>query len=232
MGKEIIIIIFASCLLTSLITAYFIKCSYKRKSHGIQQGMIKRPELKIIGYRDCLTNPKFFGAPGDMDVYVAPLKKVTFSEDKYFAHYKNECFDIKNRGFVEYTLKNVGSVDIRQISLVSSFKQISCLFDVRNSLRDMHNGLLNYSEVLDCHVSSNDTIIVKIYYTNNMILSGMFSASLSLQLEDNNGRYWEQALFAPSNQLYEPHLIDYKVFKENLKVSDDIIRCFKNPILW
>ena len=47
MGKEIIIIIFTSCLLTSLITAHFIKCSYKRKSQGIQQGMIKRPELKI-----------------------------------------------------------------------------------------------------------------------------------------------------------------------------------------
>lgn len=232
MSKEIIIIIFTSCLLTSLITAYFMKCSYKRKSQGIQQGLIKRPELKIIGYRDCLTNPKFFGAPGDMDVYVAPLKKVTFSEDKYFAHYKNECFDIKNRGFVEYTLKNVGSVDIRQISLVSNFKQTSCLFDVRNSLSDMHNGLLNYSEVLDCHVSSDDTIIVKIYYTNNMILSGMFSASLSLQLEDNNGCYWEQALFAPSNKLYESHMISYEEFKDNIKVSDDIIKCFKNPMLW
>ena len=76
-----------------------------------------------------------------------------------------------------------------------------------------------------------DTVKVKFCYNKECVIGGMFSAIMSIIMEDDNGRYWSQPLFAPENKIYDSRLISYQEYRNQIN-TDIAEECFKKPWLW
>ena len=61
--------------------------------------------------------------------------------------------------------------------------------------------------------------------------AGMFSALMSMVLQDDNGRYWSQPIFVPNEKIYNSNRISHKEYRERI-LANSAIECFRKPWLW
>lgn len=99
-------------------------------------------------------------------------------------------------------------------------------------LFEYSHGFLNYSEIFDKNIKVGQTVKLRVsYLKDQVILSNIGSATLTIWLMDVNNNVWIQPLFAPSAKIDNSSRSSMKQFKQDNDISV-AIECFKNPMLW
>jgi len=244
LSKDVIISIVA-VLIGAFITYLFSLAIEKRKEKREDKREFQkenkevyknRPEMKIVDYKNYLERVGYGTKQEcDIDVFVVPIDKVTVSGVKRHevvdAHYDMNLFNEDEWSCVIYTFENAGKTNISNIDLTCHYQKDTCLFP-HNYAKDMaEKKLLNYSYCYDKKVRVGERVTIKICYHNTRVVSGMFSAILSIGMVDDNGCYWRQALFAPEDKVYDSNPADPKVYLSDIRTKD-AEECFIHPYLW
>lgn len=117
------------------------------------------------------------------------------------------------------------------MDIICNFKKDTCIFDCENAKKFASNHLLNYWYCHDKKIRVAETVTVKLCYHKERVLTGPISAIMSISMQDDNGRYWTQPLFAPLDKLYDSRQFSYKEYREEIR-TDIAEECFKKPWLW
>ena len=244
MTKEIIIAV-VSALIGGFITFLFSVLLEKRKEKREdsleskkqqREAFQNRPEMQIVDYKDYISRVGYgIKQNCDINVFVAHIANVSIEGDKkqqiVKAHYENGDINQEEWCCVIYTMKNAGKTDISSLRIVSNFQKNTCIFPGEEVAEWACNHLLNYSEYYDKKIRVDDTIKLKVCFHKDRIISGMFSAALSVIMIDDNGRYWEQPLFIPEEKMYDSRRMTPEYYYE-ITQTESVEECFKKPWLW
>lgn len=204
----------------------------KTRNEAIQN----RPEMEIIDYKDYIKRPGYgVKQKCDIEVIVAHIEDVVVTGEKKSkrveAQYRAEDFNSDEWCCVIYTLKNVGKTAISAMDIICNYKKDSCMFSCDNCITWAANHLLNYSVCYDKKIKPDETVTVKFCYHKERAITGTMSSMMTIGMEDDNGRYWMQPLFAPTEKIYDSRMVTYKDYISEVR-PDAAIECFKNPMLW
>ena len=195
-----------------------------------------RPEMQIVDFKDYIVRTGYgVKQKCDIELFVAHIETVTVEGKKkraiVHAHYKEEHLNPDEWCCVMYTFKNAGKTDISSVDIFWHSQQSSCIFPTGIVRQCAEGNLLNYSYCYDKKIRAGETVSLKICYYKDAIIPGLFSASMSIGMIDDNGRYWTQPLFAPQNKLYDSRAISPKEYIEQTRtiLAEE---CFKKPWLW
>ncbi len=242
--KEIVICL-VSAIVGGLITFLFTLAIERRKEkREDKKEQLKenkeiyqnRPEMKIVDYKNHFeTVGEGIKQKCDIDVFVVPIDDVTVSGEKRHeivdAHYDMNLFNEDKWCCVIYSFENVGKTNISNIDLTCHYKKDTCLFAHDNAIDMAEKKCLNYSYCYDRKIRVGERVTVKICYHNTKVVSGMFSAIMSIGMVDDNGHYWRQALFAPEDKVYDSRPVDPKTYLSDIRTKD-AEECFIHPYLW
>lgn len=191
-----------------------------------------RPELQIVEYKEYISRLGHkLKKECDINVFMTKIEKVSVENDIVTAHYNKEFFSEDEWCCVIYHFKNVGKTDIRCISPICTYKKDTMLCNTSTTQMILEHGLLSYSTMYDRKIRVGESFTMKVCYHKDCIVTGTLSSIMVMGIEDCNGRFWEQPLFAPNNKIYETHRITYKEYKDDF-LPDTAIECFKKPWLW
>ena len=204
----------------------------KEKQREKKKVYEKRPELKIVEYKEYLDRPGYkLKKDCDINLFVTKIEKVSVEDDIVTAHYNEKFFNEEEWCCVIYMFENVGKTDIRCVSPICIYQKGTMLCSVNEAQMILDHGLLNYSDLYDKKIRVGESFTMRVCYHKDCIVSGTISAIMVMSLEDCNNRFWEQSLFAPNDKIYEARRITYKEYKKNY-LPDAAIECFKKPWLW
>ncbi|SHJ79978.1 hypothetical protein SAMN02745751_03403 [Dethiosulfatibacter aminovorans DSM 17477] len=234
-----IIIASISALVGGIITYFFYlkKESRREKKEKLlkkEEQRKKRPEFRIESMKDSFNRPGtcIDSQPCDMEIFVAKIENVIVENDIVYAEYDDTILDKKSWVSRQYTIKNIGKTAVYEVAIMSNFKRTTCLFNTKSIHEDfIQRGVLNYFELLDRRIDTDESITLKICYNKEKVIKGMFSAEFELGMRDDNGVYWVQPFFAYENKIYESRRITHKEYRDAIK-PDIAIECFKKPYLW
>lgn len=244
MGNEILIAVIGAAI-GSFITFIFSFLLDKRKEKREDRLEARkeriaifqnRPEMAVVDYKDYISRTGYgIKQTCDIDLFVAHIDNVTTTGNKkndvVYAHYRDEDFESKDWCCVIYTLKNAGKTDISSLDIICNFKRDTCIFESENAKKWAADNLLNYWYCYDKKVRVGETVTIKFCYHKDHVITGPISAIMSIVMQDDNGRYWTQPLFAPLEKLYDSRQISYKEYRDD--ISTEIAEeCFKRPYLW
>lgn len=69
------------------------------------------------------------------------------------------------------------------------------------------------------------------YFAKGKQPYNLFSSTLAFLFEDQNHNCWEQPFFYENDNVYSPHSISYKKYKQMVN-SEDAYDCFEHLWLW
>lgn len=233
MTKEIIIAVMSAVVgaLFSLIVSLILekkkeKCEDSLKEKSRKQEMHQnRPELQIIKYEEYL-NPAGYGFNKDceIDVFLAHITDVEIVEGKKHrivsARYDDDNNNREGWCCVIYTLKNAGKTNISSLYLIDNLRNDTSLFPSNNIEHCIKHGLLHHIECYDTKIHVDETVKLRICYYKTRIITSLCTASLSFVIEDDNGNYWLQPLFAPRDKLYDSKAISHMRFYEMMNDNE------------
>ncbi len=195
-----------------------------------------RPEFAVADYKD-YTSRVGYGIKQtcDIEVLVIPIENVTITDNNkngiVNAYYNEEYLNQNDWCCVIYTFKNVGKTDVSSFSVICNYQRDTCILPCGRAEFWVKNNMLNYSEIYDQKIRVGETISVKLCYHKDDIITGSTLAIMSIGMEDDNGRYWLQPLFAPNNKLYDSFAVTRSNYMSEIK-TDVAEECFKKPWLW
>ena len=191
----------------------------------------EKPRFEIAGYNEISKyNEKLDDA--DISVFFAGIKGYDKAGRRF--SYDEGVGDKNNWVNVDYVLKNIGQTEIDHLYIMTGLPKNTSLFNVTGDsyLFAYSHGLLNYSVIFDKNIKIGQSVKLRVsYLKDQIILSNLGSATLTIWLMDVNNNVWTQPLFAPSEKIYNSSRSRMKLFKQ----EDDIsaaIECFENPMLW
>lgn len=200
-----------------------------------------RPEMDIVEYKDFLSRPGYgIRQKCDIELFVAHIDHVSIKtngkkgrkkREWVLAHFHPENLNASEWCCVIYVFKNVGKTDISTTDIICHYQKDTCIFSCEYAEKYMTDNVLNYSECHDKKIRSGDTVSLKLCYHKDRIMTGMISANMSIGMQDDNGRYWKQPLFAPTDKVYDSRQVTWQEYRSEL-LPDLAIECFKKPWLW
>lgn len=244
MTNEIIIAVFSAVAggVITLLTTLLLERRKEKREDRLEAKKFQReifqtrPEMQIVEFKDYIARTGYgIKQKCDIELFVAHIESVTLESNRkrspVYAHYKEEHLNSNEWCCVIYTFKNAGKTDISTMDIFWHFQQSSCIFLAGEARQWMESNLLNYSYCYDKKVRVGETLSLKVCYHKDIIIPGLFSATISLGMIDDNGRYWTQPLFAPQNKLYDSRSINPKEYIEQRRL-DVAEECFRKPWLW
>lgn len=200
-----------------------------------------RPEMEISEYKNYLSRPGYGTKQKcDIEIFMAHMDHVSVEDNGkkgkkkrewVRAHFNHEDLNSNEWCCVMYTFKNVGATNISTTNIICNSQKDTCIFPCSFMDTYVTNHVLNYSECYDKKIRSGETLSLKICYHKDRVVAGLVSAILSIGMEDENGNYWQQPLFAPTDKVYDSRQVGWKEYRADL-MPDLAIECFKKPYLW
>lgn len=189
-----------------------------------------RPEFDVVEYKDYISRVAYgIKQKCDIDLFVARIENITIQGDKkhtiVIPHYREEDFNPSDWCCAIYTLENKGKTDISLLHIICNFKENTCIFPSSVAKKWADENDLNYSYCYDKKIRAGGKITVKFCYHKERIITGLFSAVISIGMEDYRGNCWTQPLFAPSDEINDSLLISRKDYLREIH-SDSIVKNF------
>lgn len=177
----------------------------------------------FVNYSDTDCNAK----TSDIEVFVAHIKKVSVIRNDVVVKYEDTILDKKLWVFRQYTLKNVGNSAVYGVHIISNFKKDTCIFNPNMiNERNIKEGWLNYSQLLDKKIAPNESLTLKLYY-NKILVNPMF-ASLTVGMRDDTKHIgFNHFLHLKINFM---RVLKFLEYREEL-LPDKTIECFCKPYL-
>jgi len=242
--KSEIIVGIISAIVGSFVTFLFTAFNDRRKEKREialeiekqrKEAFQNRPEFEITDYKNYLKRTGYgIKQPCDVEAFIVPIDNISLEgDDKSIvnAHYDTSLFDKEKWCCVIYELRNVGKTDISYIDVICNEQKGTCIFKTASAEKYAENLMLNYSVLCDKKIRVGQTVTVKICYHEDCVVSGMFSAIISVGLVDDNNHIWIQPLFAPEEKIYDSNLISAEEYRGYIK-TEKAEECFRKPYLW
>ena len=243
MANEIIIAIISAVVggIVTLLTTLLLDRRKEKREDRLEARKERkeifqnRPEMKIVSHKDYLSRVGYgIKQQCDIELFVAKIDHVTTGKKKHDiveAHYKEADLNSEEWCCVIYTFRNAGKTDISTLHIISHYQKDTCVFPSKYADQLAKGGALNYSYCHDTKIRVGDSITVKLCYHKDCVATGVISATMSIGMEDDNGRHWIQPLFAPLDKVYDSREISCKEYHEAIR-TDNAEECFKRPWLW
>lgn len=203
----------------------------KKREEEMKKAQDERPRLELVSFKE--TKDSKSKKDADLNALFLSIKDVKIDKDNRIRFFYDEtCLDLSNLICIEYVLKNTGKTEIDYITLCSNYPKTTSLIDLHNKDEYIKENFLNYA--VDSNkrfIKPNDTVSIRIYYRKDEKIIGMLSATIALFIRDINGRYWEQALFAPTKEIENSRLVSFKEYKDNCD-TEIAIKCFRGEMYW
>ena len=214
-----------------LITIKYQREKDKKDEMRLQQEKVDeiekiKPRLEIQDY----IAEKDYEETENVDMSVLLVSIKGYEKEIHHFHYDPLVLDKKKWRCVEYVLKNTGGTEIDHLYLSTNLVKGTSLLNVLTE--EYKHMFLNYSVILEKSIKPQQIIRIRIcYITDQIIVSNIGSAPITIWLMDANNNVWEQPLFAPEKKLYNSTRSNMKDFRNYTDVST-AIKCFDNPALW
>ncbi len=215
-------------ILNFISTAYFNRKSENRKQkekleNEKKKNFENKPELYIEKEDNNLDI--------SMEIFITPFNIKYDENNNYEIIYPKGIKNKNKHDFKDVIIKNIGKSDIECLDIVSTNKKSIVLTDYSFLETLVDNKSVWYSCCYDRKIRVGDKIKIRIYFLKNNIPCMMFSSTLAFLFEDQNHIFWEQPYFYERDNIYSPHNISYKEFRNSAN-ADDAYDCFENPSLW
>lgn len=119
-------------------------------------------------------------------------------------------------------LENVGNSGVNELDIAVANPKTTALIEKDHISRYSKKGYISYSVSLDRKLLVGDVLILHVYYLENDPVIDMISASLELYYRDSLGNVCTQPLFPEQNKIYEPRVIGYSEWREQVSVEKNL----------
>lgn len=172
----------------------------KRKQDENANAYEERPRLEIVSFSELKKHDNTFI---DNDMAILHFECKLDSNGKASFIYSDKINNKCNFISCEYILKNIGKTEIDNITFVSNLPKDTSIMDMNNINFYSDKHLINYDVLLkNRFIKPNEEIkIIISFIDDQIILSNLGSAVVGIYLQDINGRYWYQPLYAPKNEI-------------------------------
>lgn len=201
----------------------------KRKQDINNKAYEDRPRLEIVSFTE------LGESSNTLDDNIAVLRfdcRINDKGETVFI-YNDKVHNKDDYISYKYVLKNTGNTEIDNITFVSNFPKDTSIININNLYIYLNNQIINYDVLLKKRfIKPNESVIVGIsYIRDQIILSNLGSATIGIYVQDINGRYWYQPLFAPKNEIGNSTRTNLKELKNAIDI-DIAIDCFEGKEYW
>lgn len=189
-----------------------------------------KPNLVIESYKDI---ENYHNSKDSLSALHVPIK-CEINSDNFDIIYDEDVLDDKQLCEIVFNLINDGKSVIQSIQIVNNFPKNSSLLPLVKEQRKIYIEHKYYNVVVSLdyiNLKPGEKIKIKICYLKDRIISGLFSAPLSLYVTDLNNNLWEQPLFIQTKQLGTSILTNFAEYRENTDYKN-IDDCFMHPWKW
>ena len=206
-------------LVGGLFTYFGVRLTIKHEDKIKQKEDIKRqyderPRLEITEFKDIKavsSKAKF-----DCDFLLTKYKGARLENNYVLFDYDEKILNLKNLCCVEYKMLNTGKTEIDDICFICNQKeQISLLPLDQIDFYFAHN-------LPECEIWSNkrlikpgDSLTIRVCYQKDLIIPFVFSAIVSIHIQDIKGVTWHQPLFCPKGETDNSKKESFRDFKED-----------------
>jgi len=201
----------------------------KKQQEELKKAIYERPRLEVVDFKEV---GKHRSLKSDFDVICLNIQSVNKAANRLEFNYDEKALDKNNLVSCEYVLKNTGLTEIDSICFISNLPKDMSIIELRNADFFINEKLLNYDAWADKRfIKPGDEVKVRIYYIKEHVIAPALSAPIGVYIQDVNGRYWHQPLFAPTKETDNTRLSSRKEMKEYSDV-DTALECFEGKKYW
>lgn len=150
--------------------------------------------------------------------YKAKLNKDEFIDTEISKVYSNKQ---KLKHEIIY-LENIGKSDINELEVAIADPKNRAILNAETSSDFISNGLISYGVMLDRKIRVGEAIELNIYYDEKAPISDTISASIEIYYRDSINNVCAQPLFIKERKIYEPQLIEYSEWREQVSVDKNL----------
>lgn len=133
--------------------------------------------------------------------------------------------DYANKNMLSYDviyLENVGESDVNELEIATIDPKNAALLDAENARGYIKEGYISYGVMLDRRIQKGEAIELTVYYLKESPINDMISASIEIYYRDSLNNICAQPLFVKDRKTYEPRLIDYSEWHEQVSVNKNL----------
>lgn len=150
--------------------------------------------------------------------YKAKLNKDGFVDTEISKVYSNKE---KLKHEIIY-LENIGKSDINELEVAIADPKNCAILNAETSSDFISNGLISYGVMLDRKIRVGEAIELNIYYDEKAPINDTISASIEIYYRDSINNVCTQPLFVKERKIYEPRLIEYSEWREQVSVDKNL----------
>ena len=164
-----------------------------------------------------IKNSKKINQQPDIEVFISPYW-TKFKKDKlnYDAIFPDEILVKEKHKHIDFELKNIGKSDINHLYVCATNQMDTLLVKYDELEHWVKNKFAFYSALYQEQILKNESIIVRVYYIEEYLVSHLFSCSISLIFEDEYDHLWGQSFFYEQNFVEPPYKINYNQYREKI----------------
>ena len=193
----------------------------------------EKPRLEITSYSDFKKTNGINTQNPDWNILVLGIEGFEDKDGRAWFKYDKSALDLKNLEYVEYELINSGLTEIEQMCATCNLPKNVSVVELETRESCINNCFLSYEAWANKdYLKPKQTIKLRVYYIKEqVVVSNIGSAVLTLWLRDINGNLWSQCLFAPGKELHISRMSTYREFKDCRDI-ETAIKCFRGTLPW
>ena len=150
--------------------------------------------------------------------YIAKLNNEGFIDTEIPKAYSNKE---KLKREIIY-LENIGKSDINELEIAIADPKNAAILNAKTANDFIKKGLISYGVKLDRKIRIGEAVELIIYYDEKALIDDIFSASIEIYYRDSINNVCAQPLFIKERKIYEPRLIDYSEWREQVSVDKNL----------
>ncbi len=150
--------------------------------------------------------------------YIAKLNNEGFIDTEIPKAYSNKE---KLKREIIY-LENIGKSDINELEIAIADPKNVAILNAKTANDFIKKGLISYGVKLDRKIRIGEAVELIIYYDEKAPIDDVFSASIEIYYRDSINNVCAQPLFIKERKIYEPRLIDYSEWREQVSVDKNL----------
>lgn len=182
-------------------------------------------------YRECFRNKAELVISNDLsdnrgvevlNVILCPYDVGLEDDGRIYTKIPDEYLDINNLKKTTIRFSNIGKADINELEIATADPKNIMLLDVNLMGKKVNSDYVGYGSILDKKVRVGRSFTLNIYYSEDKPINDYFFASIEIYYRDSLNNVCAQSLFVGNRKIYEPRLIEYSEWREQVSVDKNL----------
>lgn len=119
-------------------------------------------------------------------------------------------------------LENIGKSDINELEIAIADPKNAAILNAETAKDFIENSYISYGVKLDRKIRIGEALELNIYYDEKTPIDDIASASIEIYYRDSINNVCAQPLFVKERKIYEPRLVDYSEWREQVSVDKNL----------